>query len=97
MFGLGGFALEYERFFFDENQTAHRNQKYGKGKGNRHNSHKFERRNIEFGVEIEVLRIAERREHSAEVCRNILHDERENHVLFFLRICQNEIAERKKG
>ncbi len=43
------------------------------------------------------MRIAEGREHSAEVCRNILHDERENHVFFFLRVRQNEIAEGKKG
>lgn len=43
------------------------------------------------------MRIAEGREHSAEVRRDILHDERKNHVLFFLRIRQNEITEWQKG
>lgn len=43
------------------------------------------------------MRIAKRREHSAEVCCYILHNERENHVLFFLCIRQNEITEGQKG
>ena len=43
------------------------------------------------------MRIAEWREHSAEIRRDILHDECKNHVLFFLRIRQNEIAEWQKG
>lgn len=43
------------------------------------------------------MRIAEGREHSAEVCRDILHNERKNHVLFFLRVRQNEVAEGQKS
>ena len=43
------------------------------------------------------MRVAERGEHPAEVRRDILHDERENHVFFFLRVRQNEIAEGQKG
>lgn len=42
------------------------------------------------------MRIAEWREHSSEVRRDILHNERENHILFFLCIRQHEIAEGKK-
>ena len=43
------------------------------------------------------MRIAEWGKHSAEIRRDILHDERENHVLFFLRIREYEIAEGQKG
>lgn len=43
------------------------------------------------------MRIAEGREHAAEVRRYILHDERENHILFFLRFREYEIAKGQKG
>lgn len=43
------------------------------------------------------MRIAEGCQHSAEVRRDILHNERENHIFIFLRIRQNEIAEGQKG
>lgn len=43
------------------------------------------------------MRIAEGREHSAEIRRDILHDERKNHILFFLGVREHEIAEGQKG
>ena len=54
-------------------------------------------RNVELGVQIQVLRIAERRQHAAEVCSNVLHDEGECHVLFLVRGAEDVIAQRQKG
>ena len=59
--------------------------------------HEFAVRNRVPGVYIKVLRVAERREHSAEVGGNVLHDEGERHVLFFARRGQNEVTERQEG
>ena len=39
------------------------------------------------------MRIAERGEHPAKIRRNILHDERKNHILFFLGVREHKIAE----
>ena len=43
------------------------------------------------------MRVAERRKHTTKVCRNVLHNEGENHMLFFLRAGKDNIAEREKG
>lgn len=58
---------------------------------------KFARGNIESVVKIQILRIAERSKHSAEVCRNGLHGERVSHVLFLIRRVQHKVAQRQKG
>ncbi len=43
------------------------------------------------------MRVAERGKHTAQVRRNILHNESECHILFLARGRQNEKAERQKG
>ena len=43
------------------------------------------------------MRVAKGGEHTAQVRRDILHDERERHILFLARGGQNEKAEWQKG
>ena len=43
------------------------------------------------------MRVAERRQHSAEVCGDILHYERKSHVFALARSGKHKIAERQKS
>ena len=47
-------------------------------------------------IEIEILRIAERREHAAQIGRDVLQDERDGHIAFLARRVQHEIAQRQE-
>ena len=58
--------------------------------------HEFHRVNREFRVKVKVLWVAERRQHAAEIRRDVLHDERERQMLFIARRWQHEIAQRQK-
>lgn len=62
-----------------------------------HYQHKLACGDIELSVKIEVLRVAEGRQHSAEVCGNVLHYKSESHVFSLSRGAENEVAERQKG
>ena len=53
-------------------------------------------RYAELRIKKEILRISERRKHSAEVGGDILHDEGKRHVLFFSRRCKHKVPERQK-
>ena len=58
------FVIYGKGFGFDK-ETAYRDQKNGDGKGDRHDPHKFIGRDLKFGVEVQVLRIAEGGQHTA--------------------------------
>ena len=68
-----------------------------RGKGQRHDREKLARRNGIIGIEVEVLRIAEGREHAAEVGGDVLHDEHERRQLFVAARLQHEVPERQKS
>ena len=88
--------LDFKRFSLDENQAAGRNQRDRNGERQRHDPHEFARRDGEFGVQIQILRIAKGREHAAQVGRNVLQNERDRHVLFLAGGRKHEIAQRQE-
>ena len=90
-------GLKDERLRLYKHDTAKGDQRDRQQKGGRHHGHKFAVRNVELRVEIQVLRIAEGREHTAEVGGNVLHDEGKGHVFVLARRMQNEEAERQEG
>ena len=90
------FIVKRKRLRLDEHDAAERDQRDREQKRRRHDPHELQIGNLEFRVEIQVLRVAERRQHTAEVCGDILHDERERHVFLFARRRQHEKPERKK-
>jgi len=55
------------------------------------------RRDMEIGIQIQILRIAEGGEHTAQICRDVLQHEQICHIFFLLRYRQSEIAQRQKG
>ena len=90
-------AIRYiERLRLYKYDTAESYQRYRKHKRRCHYRYEFAVRDIEFRIEIEILRIAERREHTAEICRDILHDKCESHVPFLACRREDKISERQK-
>jgi len=93
---LGLFLIQLKRLCLHENETAHGNKHDGEKERRCHDRHKLTRGNAELSVEVQILRIAEGREHTAEVCGNILHNERERHILGLARSGQHEVSERQE-
>ena len=91
-----GRCLQGDRLF-GQKETAPQNQHDGKQERRKHNAEKFAVRNVEMRIEIKVLRIAERGEHSAKVCRNVLQDEHRRHIALGPGGREHKIAERQKG
>ena len=83
--------------FARQKETATEDQGNREQKRREHDPQEFPVGDVEMGIEIEVLRVAERREHSAEVGGNVLQDENGGHIPFGARGNEDEIAERKKG
>ena len=94
---LHAFVLERYRLGPDENEAAGGYQRDGKQKRRRHYLHEFKGGNGEFCVEIEILRVAERREHSAQIRGDVLHYKGERHIFSLARRGQHKIPERQKG
>lgn len=87
---------DLKRFFFHENEAARGDDCDGDGKRQSHDAHKFARGDIESGINIEILRVSEGGEHTAEVGGNILHNESKRHVFFLTRGGKHEISEGQK-
>ncbi len=60
-----------------EQGAAERDERDRDGEGQRHDGEEIAQRDGEALVQVEVLRVAERQDHAAEVRREVLHDERE--------------------
>ena len=86
-----------ERLGPDENEAQDGDKRDSHDKRREHNAHELTVGNTELGIEIEVLRIAEGGEHTAEVGGYILHYVGERHILFLARGVQDEVAERQEG
>ena len=89
-------VFDSQRLGFDENETAKRDDRDGNRKRQRHNAHKFACGDIELGIYVKVLRIAERSQHTAEIGGNILHNEGERHIFLLLCRLQNHKSKRQK-
>ena len=94
---LVGARLGDGELFAREEEATSGDQSDRGEEGDEHDAHKLARWDIEFTVEIEVLRISEGREHSAEICSNVLHDKDECHILLLFRGGQNEKSEWEEG
>jgi len=90
------FIRDFQRLCFDE-ETADCDQGDGDEKGRRHDLHEFQIRDVEFGVQIQVLGVAERCQHAAEVGGNVLHDKGERHVFLLAGGFQNKKSQRQEG
>ena len=90
-------VFDSQGLFFDEDQTAERDDRDRNRERERHDAHKFARGDIKLGIYVKVLRIAERCQHTAEVGGNILHNERKRHILLLLCRSQNHKSKRQKG
>ena len=88
--------LDRQGLGLDENETAGGDDRDGNREGQRHNAHEFAGGDIELGIYVKVLRIAKGREHTAEVCGDILHDERKRHVFLLLCRLQNHKSKRQE-
>ena len=58
------FVIYGKGFGFDK-ETAYRDQQYGNGKGNDHDAYELTGRDPEFGIQIQVLGVAEGGQHTA--------------------------------
>ena len=82
-------------------RTRHEKTKYGqkhdgKHKWREHDRHKLTCRDLVLGIKIEILRVSERSQHTAEVSGNILKDENICHLFLILRNGKCEVSEWKK-
>ena len=77
-------------------KAAERDHSDSECKGQEHYLHKFRGRNIKVRVEIEVLRVSEWGEHTAEISGNILKNEELSHMLFIIGTVQNKITKGQK-
>ena len=62
-----------------------------------HSPHEIHRRELELVVDVEVLRVADGSEHTAEVCGGGLEDYRANAELLVLGVGENHEVERDEG
>ena len=93
---LVGTFLGDEKCFARKKKTTNRNQCDRCQKGQEHNAHKLTRWNVEFGIEIKILRISKGSQHAAEIGGNILHDKDECHVSVVSRGGKDKKAKRQK-
>ena len=85
-----------ERLRLHEDQAGRRDEQHGEAERGKHRPGERARRDVEAGVEVEVLRIAERREHAAEICGNRLHYEAERDGLLPPAVLQDVVAQRQE-
>ena len=64
----------------EKDEAQHRDDRHRDEKWRQHRQRKSPRRNVKIAVQIQVLRVAERGQHPAEVGGGVLEDERERHV-----------------
>lgn len=67
------------------------------GKGQRHDFEKFRGADLVKRIQVQILGIAERREHTAEIGGDILHNESKREVLSFAARIEHEKTERQKS
>lgn len=90
-----GLAVVHKRSFRD-GKAAERDENHGKEERREHDSHEFHIRDIEERIEIQVLRIAERGQHTTEICGDVLENEHIRHVFLIVRSLKHDTAEGKK-
>lgn len=88
--------LYLERLGLDEYKAQNRDKRDRNDKGREHNADELGVRNRKLGVKVEILRIAEWGEHTAEVGGYVLHYVGERHILLLTGGAQHEIAERQE-
>lgn len=80
-----------------QQQAADRQHRHGEAERRQHDGGELAGRDRKIGIKIEILRVAERGQHAAEVGGDVLQDEDVRHVLFLLGSRQRKVAERQKG
>lgn len=73
-----GIVVKRQRFGLYE-KAGDKNERRCRGKRRQHDFHELYRVDSEIGIKVKILRIAKRRNHAAEVCCDILHDEDKSH------------------
>ena len=58
---------------------------------------KLPRGYVKACIEIQILRITEGGQHTAQVCRESLHNKRKRKILLLTRCAENEVTERQEG
>ncbi len=94
--GLSGIILDHK--YRPRKEEAGRRQHHDRQKKRReHDLHEFPGRNTVMGVQIQILRIPERRQHASQVRGNILKDEDICHLLLIFRYREGKIPERQES
>jgi len=88
-----GLATRVRHGSFRQNEAAGCDKRNRKKEGRQHCEHELAVRDAEIRVEIQVLGVTERGEHSAQVCGDVLQDEHKCHVAFVACAVQNDVAE----
>lgn len=82
--------------FFAHEHTGADDQHQCDAERDRHDTEKFSRRDRVVRIQVQVLRIAERREHAAEIGGDVLHDEGKRHEFLFFAGLQRKKSERQE-
>ena len=92
-----GALTNLKRLGLNEYDTKQGDKGYCNYKGQEHYFDKLTVGDIELRIEIQVLRVSKRGEHSAEICGNVLHNVGKGHILFLARGVEHEITEGQEG
>ena len=90
-------CLRHRKPVLGEQQAAKKNEHGGQDEGRQHHGKERPGRDAVIAEEVEVLRIAEGGDHSAEVGGAVLENEQQRGVLFLPCDGEDEPAQRKKG
>lgn len=89
-------GFRYTERFLREGKAAEQDQRGGQEKGRQHDGNKRADGNVEEAEQIQVLRISEGRDHTAEVCGAVLQNKEHGGVLFLPGGLQDKPAQRQK-
>ena len=92
-----GLVRQFHGFRLNENDAAKSDQQHCHHERRRHDGHKLQGRDFKLGIQIEILGVAERGQHTAQVGCDVLHNEGEGHVIALSRGGQNKQTERQEG
>jgi hypothetical protein len=90
-------GVYYKRLIFYKYYAENGYECYCYGKREKHYKRELTRGDIELIIYVEVLRVAERCEHTAEVCGDVLHNESKRHIFLLARAVQCEKSEGQKS
>ena len=92
-----GFIFDFQRLCLYEEETAECDKGDGQQKRRCHDAHELQVGDLKFGIEVQVLGIAEGGEHAAQVRGDVLHDKGKGHVLLLSGGGEHEVSQGQEG